>query len=218
MKPLKVKLKELREGAGLSQDQMAALMLRPQAQHQSRIYKFENGISKPLPIDLLSYARHFRVPLEYLYDDAIDRPEDAGALGALTGEWRIIVDLVTKIGFERAIDRLIGPTQAHGGESAPADAGPLPELPRAERTLLAVAQRLGFDDALGRLLKVADPPAEPTLDANRVVSARREVADVSPGPPAPRAEEPGPPPQPKGRQGRPRKRKNPEQNSGSPGG
>jgi transcriptional regulator with XRE-family HTH domain len=78
MTPLKDKLRELRERAGLTQDEMAAHMLRPQARHQSRIYKFEIGAGIPQPIDLLSYARYFAVPLVYLCDDAIDRPEDAG--------------------------------------------------------------------------------------------------------------------------------------------
>jgi transcriptional regulator with XRE-family HTH domain len=78
MTPLPEKLRELRERAGLSQDEMAAHMLRPSAQHQSRIYKFENGTSIPQPVDLLSYARYFDVPLEYLCDDALDRPDDVG--------------------------------------------------------------------------------------------------------------------------------------------
>jgi transcriptional regulator with XRE-family HTH domain len=78
MTPLPEKVRELRERAGLSQYEMAGHMLRPSARHQSRIYKFENGSSIPQPVDLLSYARHFGVPLEYLCDDALDRPEDAG--------------------------------------------------------------------------------------------------------------------------------------------
>lgn len=98
------KLKELREGRGLSQKEVAEALGR----WQSKVHKFETDQSRPEPLDLLTLSRLFGISIEYLVDDALETPEDApGGLESLPPELRRILEDVKLLGYERARARLL---------------------------------------------------------------------------------------------------------------
>jgi DNA-binding XRE family transcriptional regulator len=77
-KRLGVKLKQVREWLGYSQEQMAARLLDdvPEASiHPGHISQFENGKREPSLLILLAYARMVKVTMEMLVDDAMELPK-----------------------------------------------------------------------------------------------------------------------------------------------
>jgi transcriptional regulator with XRE-family HTH domain len=72
---LATKLREIREGLGLSQTQMLVRMGLEETMHYGRISQYENDEREPTLLTLLAYARAAGVHLEDIVDDDLDLPK-----------------------------------------------------------------------------------------------------------------------------------------------
>ncbi|HJT67631.1 MAG TPA: helix-turn-helix transcriptional regulator [Pyrinomonadaceae bacterium] len=68
------KLRQIREGLGLSQTQMLARLGLEDSMHYGRISQYENDEREPALNTLLAYARVAGVHLEDIVDDDLDLP------------------------------------------------------------------------------------------------------------------------------------------------
>jgi transcriptional regulator with XRE-family HTH domain len=68
------KLRQIREGLGLSQTQMLARLGLEDSMHYGRISQYENDEREPALTTLLSYARVAGIHLEDIVDDHLDLP------------------------------------------------------------------------------------------------------------------------------------------------
>jgi transcriptional regulator with XRE-family HTH domain len=68
------KLARIREGLGLSQNEMIRRLGAEDTLTQNRISDYELGVHEPSLITLLQYARAANVALETIVDDALDLP------------------------------------------------------------------------------------------------------------------------------------------------
>lgn len=69
------KLARIRDGLGLSQNEMLRRLGSPEKLLQSSISGYERGVREPPPLVLLAYARAANVFVEVLLDDDLDLPE-----------------------------------------------------------------------------------------------------------------------------------------------
>jgi transcriptional regulator with XRE-family HTH domain len=69
------KLALIREGLGLSQNEMLRKLGSPEKLLQSSISGYERGVREPPPLILLAYARAANVYVEVLLDDDLDLPK-----------------------------------------------------------------------------------------------------------------------------------------------
>ena len=68
------KLREIRQGLGLSQSQMLAKLGLEETMHYGRISQYENDEREPTLMTLLAYSHVGGVHLEDLVDDDLDLP------------------------------------------------------------------------------------------------------------------------------------------------
>jgi transcriptional regulator with XRE-family HTH domain len=75
-KPLRLaeKLREIRQGLGLSQTQLLKQLRQEKSMHYGRISEYEAGKREPSLMTLLEYARLAGVHVEDLIDDDTDLP------------------------------------------------------------------------------------------------------------------------------------------------
>ena len=66
------KLRMIREGAGLSMDQMAEAIGRSEPRRRNRVQEWESGGRVPPLSVVLQYARYAGVEMEALVDDSLD--------------------------------------------------------------------------------------------------------------------------------------------------
>jgi transcriptional regulator with XRE-family HTH domain len=71
---LATKLRQIRDGLGLSQTQMLARLDLEDDMHYGRISQYENDEREPALTTLLAYARVAGVHLEDIVDDDLDLP------------------------------------------------------------------------------------------------------------------------------------------------
>ena len=71
---LAAKLREIREGLGLSQTQMLTRLGLEDSMHYGRISQYENDEREPAVMTLLAYARVAGIHLEDIVDDDLDLP------------------------------------------------------------------------------------------------------------------------------------------------
>jgi transcriptional regulator with XRE-family HTH domain len=71
---LAAKLREIREGLGLSQTQMLVRLGLDGSMHYGRISQYETDEREPTLMTLLAYARVAGVHLEDIVDDDLDLP------------------------------------------------------------------------------------------------------------------------------------------------
>lgn len=71
---LATKLRQIRDGLGLSQTQMLARLDLQDDMHYGRISQYENDEREPALTTLLAYARVAGVHLEDIVDDDLDLP------------------------------------------------------------------------------------------------------------------------------------------------
>ena len=69
------KLALIRDGLGLSQNEMLRRLGSPEKLLQSSISGYERGVREPPPLILLAYARAANVYVEVLLDDDLDLPK-----------------------------------------------------------------------------------------------------------------------------------------------
>lgn len=69
------KLARIRDGLGLSQNEMLKRLGSPKKLLQSSISGYERGVREPPLLILLAYARAANVYVEVLLDDDLDLPE-----------------------------------------------------------------------------------------------------------------------------------------------
>jgi transcriptional regulator with XRE-family HTH domain len=69
------KLARIREGLGLSQNELLGRLGSPEKLMQSSISGYERGVREPPPLILLAYARAANVYVEVLLDDDLNLPE-----------------------------------------------------------------------------------------------------------------------------------------------
>ena len=95
-----MKLKELRENAGLSQAELAAKLGIKQATYSN----YENGVTKPTVDIASSIADYYGVSLDYLCQHKIEGQIQIGILDEISKE---LISLVLKLNEEQRI-KLIG--------------------------------------------------------------------------------------------------------------
>ena len=70
------KLRQIRQGLDLTQEQMIRLLdAKDESLYPASISEYEQGKREPSLLVLLKYARLFRVPVEALIDDEMDLPK-----------------------------------------------------------------------------------------------------------------------------------------------
>ena len=69
------KLAQIREGLGLSQNEMIKRLGAEDTLTQNRISDYELGVHEPSLLTLLRYARAANVAMELIVDDELDLPE-----------------------------------------------------------------------------------------------------------------------------------------------
>jgi transcriptional regulator with XRE-family HTH domain len=73
------KLARIRNGLGLSQNEMLKRLGSPEKLLQSSISGYERGVREPPSLILLAYARAANIYVEVLLDDDLDLPESLPA-------------------------------------------------------------------------------------------------------------------------------------------